>query len=139
MPMHGDIHMTADAKRPEMSAWEKKENRDAYLYGLLPAMAIFLALLYGGYAAGEENDRRTALAKKERTVAAMQSTAAGCPATAARIREIGADGVYSDREIEIVNALVLSEQGRPGGLRTCEAPSWHRSGGDWIPSQDYAK
>lgn len=131
--------MIADAKRPDISAWERKENRDAYLYGILPMIAIFLALLYAGYVANEENDSLAALAKRQRTVAAMQATATGCPATAARIREIGADGVYSDREIEIVNALVLYEQGRPGGLRACQAPSWHRSASEWRPSRDYAK
>jgi len=102
-------------------------------FGFLVLMALGIGWI------AERQDIKAAEKQRQEIAAGVALTARGCPAARAKIREIAADGTYSRREIEILDALVTAEQARPGGMAACRAPSWRWSWGEWIVSGEYAQ
>lgn len=106
-------------------------------YVVLP-VAVLLAWSFGMAALEERRDRRFAQEQRADIARGIAMTERGCPSVAYKIKEIGADGEYRRREIEVLASLITSEQAKPGGLKTCKAPSWRWFWGGWIVSEDYA-
>lgn len=111
----------------------------AFLFNvILPLSFLMLIACIGGWISERQGIRREQEQRQE-VAAGVALTARGCPAARPKIREIGRDGTYSRREIEVLDALVTAEQARPDGLDTCRAPSWRWSWGEWAVSTGYAQ
>jgi hypothetical protein len=113
----------------------------AYVLGLSLFMMVSLSIVLAGASLLDwKHEERNAEFQKEQirvVTSGVQLTAKGCPAVASKVREIGSDGVYSKREVEIMMSLVTIEQAKPEGLTTCQAPSWNWYWGGWVVSSGY--
>jgi hypothetical protein len=113
----------------------------AYVLGLSLFMIISLSIVLAAASLLDwKHEERNAEFRREQiriVTAGVQLTAKGCPAVASKVREIGSDGVYSKREVEIMMSLVTIEQAKPEGLTACQAPSWNWYWGGWVVSSGY--
>lgn len=111
----------------------------AFLYKVVLPFSFLVAMSLGIGWIAERHDLRSAEVQRQEVAEGVSLTARGCPAARSKIREIAADGAYSRREIEVLDALVTAEQAKPGGLAACRAPSWRWSWYEWIVSKDYVQ
>jgi len=111
----------------------------AFFFSVAMPFGSLLLMALGICWIAERQDIQAAKEQRQEVAAGVALTARGCPEARAKIREIAADGTYSRREIEILDALVTAEQTRPGGMAACRAPSWRWSWGEWIVSGKYAQ
>lgn len=106
------------------AAIEKNKTFGEQLAGIVSALALIAGFVWVMNTIGEGQ----AAEEKAKMQAAIEQgvalTAKGCPAARDKIREIGADGKYTRREIEVLSALITAEQMKPNGLNACKAPSW---------------
>lgn len=82
-------------------------------------------------------DESHAAAEQAKIARGLDMTARGCPAARPKIAEIMSDGRASDHEIEVLHAVIMNEQAKPGGLGRCRAPRWSSFAGQWGPSSGY--
>jgi len=120
-----------DAPRPSRLA--------AFFFNVVMPFGFLVLMGLGIGWIAERQDIRAAEKQRQEVAAGVALTARGCPAARPKIREIAADGTYSRREIEVLDALVTAEQARSGGMTACRAPSWRWSWGEWIVSREYAQ
>lgn len=111
----------------------------AFFFNVLMPFGFLVLMALGVGWIMERQDLKAAERQRQEVAAGVALTSRGCPAARAKIREIGADGIYSRREIEVLDALVTAEQAKPEGMTTCRAPSWRWSWGEWIVSSEFAQ
>lgn len=128
-------------KIPEGSGPVEQKTGKSGLVGFMINAAIALVILTGASFAfawqSERHDRQFAQEQRQEISKGIRLTAQGCPTVASKISEIGSDGVYSKREIEVMLSLVTIEQAKPNGFATCRAPSWRWFWGGWVVSDGY--
>jgi hypothetical protein len=119
---------------------EEKTGKSGFI-GFMINATIALVMLTGASFAfawqSERNDRQFAQEQRQEISKGIRLTAHGCPAVASKIKEIGADGVYSKREVEVMLSLVTIEQAKPNGFANCRAPNWRWFWGGWVVSDGY--
>jgi hypothetical protein len=101
------------------------------------ALFIITGASFGFAWQAEKQDRQFAQEQRQEISKGIRLTSRGCPAVAPKIREIGSDGDYSKREVEVMLSLVTIEQAKPNGFANCRAPSWRWFWGGWVVSDGY--
>lgn len=100
---------------------------------MVPAIIIGFALILSWF-----HEREMAKDRSD-VIFRLDMTAKGCPASKGKIAEIISDGQVTSHEIDVLEALTLNEQAKPGGLRTCLTPIWNHSERRWEPSEESAR
>lgn len=121
------------------AATRTKSSKLGQCAGEMLAMVVFL-LIVGAACFWISQGQQEKFAKDQlaEVTQGVALTAKGCPGARPKIAEIGADGTYSRREIEVLSTVITTEQARTGGLSACRAPSWRWFMGGWVVSKDYA-
>jgi hypothetical protein len=128
-------------KIPQGSSPVERKTGKSNFVGFMINAAIALVILTGASFAfawqSDRHDRQFAQEQRQEIAKGIGLTSKGCPAVAPKIREIGSDGDYSKREVEVMLSLVTIEQAKPNGFAACRAPSWRWFWGGWVVSDGY--